>query len=144
MSINLINLRHISGQDFYNKISKNKCKKNQNAADLLSKGLEIYEVINSTFYPKVLYYLPNGEICVENEKIIVNKTGIPLYNLQAYHCKDTLFVDLNDTKINHLWKKIKFPTLFSAKKFTEIFNGLAKEYLKYSQIAKVDYKYLKL
>tara|TARA_B100000242_G_C43054960_1_gene493515 strand:+ start:3940 stop:4374 length:435 start_codon:yes stop_codon:yes gene_type:complete len=144
MSINLINLKHISAKDFYSKISKKKCKTNRNVVDLFTQGLEIYEVIGSVEYPKVIYYLPNGEICVENDKFTQEKSGRQLYDLQSYYNNNTLIVDLIDRKTNNLWKKIKFPTLTSAKKFSEVFNELVDEYLSYSQVAKVDYKYLKL
>ena len=144
MSINLINLKHISAKEFYNKISKKECKKYRNVVDLLTQGLEIFEVIYSKDYRKVLYYLPDGKICVENDKFTQEKSCIPLYDLQSYYNNNTLIVDLIDRKTNNLWKKIKFPTLTSAKKFNEVFNELVDEYLSYSQVAKVDYKYLKL
>ena len=111
MSINLINLKHISAKDFYSKISKKKSKKNRNVADLLTQGLEIYEIIDSVECPKVIYYLPNGEICVENDKFTQEKSGIPLYDLQSYYINNTLLVDLIDRKTNNLWRKIKFPTV---------------------------------
>tara|TARA_B100000401_G_C52802926_1_gene719513 strand:- start:1462 stop:1899 length:438 start_codon:yes stop_codon:yes gene_type:complete len=144
MSINLINLKHISAKDFYSKISKKKCKTYRNVVDLLAKGIEICEIIDSNECLKVLYYLPNGDICVENEKFTQEKEGIPLYDLQAYYNNNTLLVDLINKKNNNLWKKIKFPTMLSAKKFTEVFNDLVEEYLKYSEIPTVNYKYLKL
>ncbi len=143
MSVNLINLRHISGKEFYNKVSKKKVKKYKNIVDLFSQGLEISEVISSVEYHKILYYLPNGEICVENKKLN-GKKGVSIYNLEAYNRENTLIVDLINKKSNDLWKKIKFPTLLSAKKFSNLFNDLSEEYLSYSTVAKVDYKYLKL
>lgn len=144
MSINLINLKHISAKDFYSKISKKKNKTNRNVVDLLAKGIEIYEVIDSKECIKVLYYLPNGKIYIENNKFTKEKIGIQLYDLQAYFIENSTQVDLINKKGNSLWKKIKFPTMLSAKKFTEVVNNLVEEYLKYSEIATVDYKYLKL
>lgn len=142
--MNLINLKHISAKDFYNKISKKSCKKNRNVVDLLARGIEIFEVIDLKDCKKVLYYLPDGKICVENKKFTQNKTGIPLYNLQAYYNENTLLIDLIDKKSNNLWKKIKFPTFTSAIKFSEVFNELVHEYLSYSQVINVNYGYFKL
>lgn len=144
MSVNLINLKHISPKEFYQKICKKKDKKNKNVVDLFTKGLEIYEVIDTVDCNKVLYYHPNGKICVENKKSAEQKNGIPLYDLQAYYIENTQQVDLIIKKTNNLWKKIKFPTLLSAAKFEEVFNELSDEYLVYSRVAKVDYKYFKL
>ena len=144
MSVNLINLKHISLKEFYNKISKKKSKKNKNVADLLIKGLEISEVIDSIDCKKILYYHPNGEICVENKKFIEQRTGIPLYDLRTYYVKNTLLVNLINKKTNDLWKQIKFTTLSSAAKFSKVFNELSEEYMNYSEFSKIDYKYLKL
>jgi len=111
--------------------------------NLLSTGLELEECISNYIVTKILYLSPDGTLYIDSNKN-EKKNGKTFYNIDIIYTECLDKVKFFDKQNNEIWKIIKYPTVYSAAKFTNYYNKIVEEYLSHSTSANVNFKYLRL